>query len=115
MSGIAFPLSGANHVDLIDKVSKQRHDQQHRVFGNRSVINARAEAERNAFGGAFCNVNFIDADSVLRDQLQSRQRLFDDGFGDDIIAAKKRIKVTGQFQHLRFGKRAAVPMNFGIC
>ena len=94
-------------VGLDDEIAHGGEHEAERVFGDGGVIDAGREEHGDLeIGGGF-DVDLVEADAVLGNDLEARERFLDDGAGESVVAAEVGVELAGEFQHARFGERAA--------
>ena len=81
----------------------------------RGVVDARGKEQGDAFGCEGLHVDLIDANTILRDDLQARQGLLDDRSGDHVISADVAVELTHQREGVRFAERTAGGDDFPAC
>ena len=105
--GDARPTAGGGVIGLDDEVAHGGEHEAECVFGDRGVIDAgREEHGHLEIGGGF-DIDLVEADSVFGNDLEARERFLNDGAGEGVIAAEVGVELSGEFQHARFGERAA--------
>ncbi len=112
VTGEAQPFALAGGGGGGDDVLGDADEQAEGVLGDGGVIDAGGEQNRDFvfLGGG--DVDLVEADAVFGDDFEARQGFLDDGASDGVIAAKKGVEVTGEFEHAGLGERAAFADDF---
>ena len=82
------------------------------MFGDGGMVDARGEEQGDALGREGLYVDLVDADTVLRNDLQTGERLLDDRGGDQVVAADVAVELAHQRERVRFVERTAGGDNF---
>ncbi len=106
VSGDPLPEALAGPEDVIDEFFLEGKEEHEDVLGDRGVVDAGGEGNRDAVLGGGGNIDLIDADAVFGNVLQAGEGLFDDGPGDGVVPAEEGIELAGGGEHLGFWKGA---------
>ena len=107
MPGLAFPAAGAGGVGVEEEVFLEGEQKEEGVFGDSGVVYAGGEEQRQAEFGAGLHVDLVHADAVFGEDFELGAGLFEDGAGDEIVAADVAIHLADEGKGVGFVERAA--------